>query len=336
MGWGRAWFAVQAAAGAVWWLLVALVPAVRTATLGSLDPVPVAVLDLPLFVGASALAAAGLRPAAVVATGWTALVALGLACWATVTREAGIGVLLMAGATGGSVLAACLVLWGRVPTAWIASGPFAFRPADATARARRHVLTTAAQIVVFWGAALVVVPLVLAALEDRWRLSLPFLAGTGVGAGAGAGMGRGGAGAVADGGVAGGIAGAAGVAGVALLVAASALGLWAAAVMSTLGAGTPLPSAMPNRFVLAGPYRLVRNPMAVAGIAQGVGVGLVLGSWIVVAYALVGGVVWHVVIRPLEEADLEARFGDEFRRYRAAVRCWVPRAVPLRRAALRR
>jgi len=304
MGWGRAWFAVQAAAGAAWWLLVALVPAVRTATLGSLDPVPVAALDLPLFVGASALAAAGLRSAAVVATGWTTLVALGLACWATVTREAGVGVLLMAGATVGSVLALSLVLRGRVPTGWVASGPFAFRPADATAGARRHVLTTAAQIVVFWGAALVVVPLVLAALEDRWRLVLPFAPG-----------------AVAV--------------GVAVVVAASALGLWSAAVMSTLGGGTPLPSAMPNRFVLAGPYRLVRNPMAVAGIAQGVGVGLVLGSWIVVAYALAGAVVWHVIIRPLEEADLETRFGDEYRRYRAAVRCWVPRAVPLRRAALR-
>lgn len=304
MGWGRAWFAVQAVAGAAWWACVALVPAVRTATLGSLDPVPVAVLDLPLFVGASALAATGLRPAAVVATAWTGLVALALAGWATATREAGVGVLLMAGATGGSVLALCLLLAGRVPTGWLASGPFAFRTADPDAGARRHVVTTAAQIVVFWGAALVVVPLVVAALEERWRLAVPFPPGT-----------------VA--------------AGIVVLVLASTLGLCSAAVMSTLGGGTPLPSAMPNRFVLAGPYRVVRNPMAVAGIAQGVGVGLVLGSWLVVAYALAGAVVWHVAIRPLEEADLEARFGDEFRRYRAAVRCWVPRAVPLRRSALR-
>ncbi|MDI2023423.1 hypothetical protein PJL18_03971 [Paenarthrobacter nicotinovorans] len=83
---------------------------------------------------------------------------------------------------------------------------------------------------------------------------------------------------------------------------------------------------MPNRLVIAGPYRWVRNPMAVAGIAQGVGVGLLLGSWLVVAYAMIGSLVWNYVVRPLEEADLENRFGAEFRRYRSSVSCWLPRA----------
>ena len=89
MPWGRLYFAVQALGGAAWWVAVALVPAVRIATLGSLDPVPVAALDLPLFVGASALAAAGIRWAAVTATAWTLLVAVALAVWATLTGEAG-------------------------------------------------------------------------------------------------------------------------------------------------------------------------------------------------------------------------------------------------------
>jgi len=48
---GRAYFGLQAALGA----------AVREATLGGLDPVLVAALDIPLFVVASALAAAGVR-----------------------------------------------------------------------------------------------------------------------------------------------------------------------------------------------------------------------------------------------------------------------------------
>ena len=95
--------------------------------------------------------------------------------------------------------------------------------------------------------------------------------------------------------------------------------------MSTLGGGTPLPSAMPNHLVIRGPYRFVRNPMAVAGVAQGIGVGLLLSSWLVVVYAVVGSVLWNYAVRPLEESDLEQRFGDEFGRYRASVRCWVPR-----------
>ncbi|WP_368073083.1 isoprenylcysteine carboxylmethyltransferase family protein [Curtobacterium sp. MCBA15_009] len=113
--------------------------------------------------------------------------------------------------------------------------------------------------------------------------------------------------------------------GVVVLLGASALGIAAAAVMSTLGDGTPLPSASANRLVVAGPYRSVRNPMALAGITQGVAVGLLLGSWLVVVYAVAGSVVWNCVVRPLEEADLERRFGDDFRRYAAQVRCWVPR-----------
>jgi protein-S-isoprenylcysteine O-methyltransferase Ste14 len=95
--------------------------------------------------------------------------------------------------------------------------------------------------------------------------------------------------------------------------------------MSSRGAGTPLPSAMPNHLVIAGPYRWVRNPMAVAGITQGVAVGLVLGSWLVIAYSMIGSLLWNYAVRPLEEADLEERFGAEFRQYRDAVRCWIPR-----------
>jgi len=87
-----------------------------------------------------------------------------------------------------------------------------------------------------------------------------------------------------------------------------------------------------NAFTHTGPYRWVRNPMAVAGIVQGIGVGMVLSSWLVVAYAVVGSVVWNAAVRPLEEADLAARFGDDFARYRAAVRCWLP-TIPARTSA---
>lgn len=295
---GRWYFGLQAVAGAVWWIAVFTIPGVSTATLGSLQPFLVAVADVPLFVIASGAAAAGVRPAAVTTTVWTAFVTAALAVFATVTGEAGPGVLVMIAATVGSVLALALVLLGRIPTEWVASGPFRFRTADPEAGRARHVTGTALQIIVFWGLFLGVFPLVIAAAELRWRLhpAVPAPVTT-----------------------------AAVVAGAVLLVAASALGIASAAAMSTHGNGTPLPSAMPNRLVVAGPYRSVRNPMALAGIAQGVAVGLLLHSWMVVVYALAGSIVWNCIVRPLEEADLERRFGDDFRRYAAQVRCWVPR-----------
>ncbi|YCK81983.1 isoprenylcysteine carboxylmethyltransferase family protein [Arthrobacter sp. D3-18] len=292
--WGRAYFAVQAAAGLVWWIAVFLSPAIRTATLGSLNPVVVAALDVPLFVIGSALAALGIKAAAVVSVGWTGLVAVGLAGYATITTEAGWGVVVMVAATACSVVALFFVVQGRVPTELIVRGPFAFRPASIRRGTAAHVTATFTQLILFWGFFLVVVPSALTFLEQRWMVSMVFPSMVEP-------------------------------AGLVLLVLASCLGIASAVTMSSTGKGTPLPSAMPNRLVIAGPYRWVRNPMAVAGIAQGVAVGMILGSWLVVAYAVLGSLLWNYAVRPLEEADLAKRFGAEFLMYRERVRCWVPR-----------
>lgn len=118
------------------------------------------------------------------------------------------------------------------------------------------------------------------------------------------------------------------IAGMALFVVAGALGLWSGYTMAIRGRGTPLPLSCPRRLVVAGPYRFVRNPMAVAGIAQGLAVGVFMGSMAVILYALAGALLWDIAVRPAEEADLERRFGEDYRRYRAALRCWLPRLRP--------
>lgn len=295
---GRLYFVLQSLAGAVWWIAVFLVPPVRSATLGQLDPVVVATFDIPLFVVASAIAAFGVRSAALLVAGWTVLVTIGLATYATFTEGAGWGVVAMIAASAGSIAASSLISSGRIPTSWILRGPFAFRPADARAATSTNLATTLVQIAIFWTVFLVLLPSVLVVLERRWRVGVD-LPGASVGIG------------------------------VVVLVLGSALGLASAFVMSTRGRGTPLPAAMPNELVVAGPYRWVRNPMAVASIAQGVAVGAILSSWIVIAYAVAGAVVWNVAVRPHEEADLHRRFGEEFSRYRDAVRCWIPR-IPSR------
>ena len=112
---------------------------------------------------------------------------------------------------------------------------------------------------------------------------------------------------------------------IALFVALSALGLTCGVIMARQGEGTPLPLDGPRRLVIAGPYGYVRNPMAIAGLGQGLCVAVGTGSWLLVAYALLGSAIWNWIVRPSEEQDVEQTFGDAFRRYRQAVRCWVPR-----------
>ena len=114
-------------------------------------------------------------------------------------------------------------------------------------------------------------------------------------------------------------------AGISIFIIGALLGFWSGTTMSILGQGTPLPTDCPNKLVVKGPYRFVRNPMAIAGISQGISVGLYFGSFTVIIYALLGAVLWHYYVRPEEELDMETRFGEEFLEYRERVKCWLPR-----------
>lgn len=109
-----------------------------------------------------------------------------------------------------------------------------------------------------------------------------------------------------------------------LFLVCSSLGLASGYTIAARGEGTPLPLDAPNRLVTAGPYGYIRNPMVVSGLGQGMAVALWLGSWAVLAYVVFGGLIWQFLVRPAEEADLEATFGEDYQDYRRRVRCWIP------------
>src|SRR6476620_4987956 len=96
------------------------------------------------------------------------------------------------------------------------------------------------------------------------------------------------------------------------------------------GLGTPAPVMPPKHLVVTGLYRHVRNPMYVAVTALIVGQGLLFGS---VALLVYGAIVWvgfFLFVLVYEEPELERQFADEYKRYRANVRRWVPRIKPWR------
>lgn len=117
-------------------------------------------------------------------------------------------------------------------------------------------------------------------------------------------------------------------AGMALFGAASVMGLCTGLTMALHGDGTPLPLDAPRKLVIRGPYRYIRNPMALFSLAQGFAVGLFLRSPLVLLYAVCGTLVWNYAARPWEEADLTRRFGEAYTRYRRHVRCWRVRLRP--------
>jgi protein-S-isoprenylcysteine O-methyltransferase Ste14 len=114
----------------------------------------------------------------------------------------------------------------------------------------------------------------------------------------------------------------------ALFAVGSAVGLASAWCMAVLGRGTPVPFDAARELVVAGPYRVVRNPMAVSALVQMLGVAVMLGSGATALLAVGGGLLWDRGIRPAEERFLAEQFGPDYQRYRQAVRCWAPRWPP--------
>ena len=95
------------------------------------------------------------------------------------------------------------------------------------------------------------------------------------------------------------------------------------------GFGTPAPIAAPERLVIGGVYRYVRNPMYVAVLAAIVGEALLLGRLSLLIYAAVAWLIVAAFVRFYEEPTLSRRFGADYEAYRRAVPAWWPRLRPL-------
>lgn len=114
-------------------------------------------------------------------------------------------------------------------------------------------------------------------------------------------------------------------AGAVLFVAGFTLFVWCVVLFARVGRGTLAPWDPTQRLVVVGPYRHVRNPMITAVCTMLAGEALYfhsapIGWWFLFVVALN-----HAYFIVLEEPGLEARFGDEYARYRAAVPRWIPR-----------
>ncbi len=96
------------------------------------------------------------------------------------------------------------------------------------------------------------------------------------------------------------------------------------------GRGTPAPLAPPERLVVGGAFRHVRNPMYVAVLATILGQALLLGQVVLLVYAAVVATAFVGFVRGHEEPFLRRRYGASYEQYRRAVPGWIPRLRPWR------
>ena len=78
------------------------------------------------------------------------------------------------------------------------------------------------------------------------------------------------------------------------------------------------------KFVDAGPYRYVRNPMYTGVLIIGLGLGLALGTWLIPLCAT-ATFVMMVFRTHIEERYLIERFGEQYRCYMSAVGRFFPK-----------
>lgn len=114
-------------------------------------------------------------------------------------------------------------------------------------------------------------------------------------------------------------------AGAALAVAGGLLALTCVAYLVVRGEGTPAPFDATRRFVAAGPYRFVRNPMYMGAVTLLAGLALVLDSPLVLGLAFAAAFSSNLFVIFVEEPGLGRRFGNSYAAYRRVTNRWVPR-----------
>jgi protein-S-isoprenylcysteine O-methyltransferase Ste14 len=112
-------------------------------------------------------------------------------------------------------------------------------------------------------------------------------------------------------------------------LATGSVGLvWCVRDFLVSGRGTLAPWDPPQRLVVAGLYRYVRNPMYLAVLTIVLGWSLYFGSLGLALYMAVVAAACHLRVTLHEEPWLRRQFGPDGARYLATVPRWLPSLHP--------
>jgi len=104
-------------------------------------------------------------------------------------------------------------------------------------------------------------------------------------------------------------------------------GIWSNLYLFEKGQGSPIPTKSTETIFLvnSGPYKYCRNPMIFGYVLIFVGLGLLFNSWslmVLISATVFGLLIIYVKLK--EEADLEKRFGESYKKYKENTSIVIP------------
>ena len=103
--------------------------------------------------------------------------------------------------------------------------------------------------------------------------------------------------------------------GIVIISLGTILALWTIFLFKTKGQGTPNPKLPPKKFIVCGPYKFTRNPMALGGLLILSGEAVFYFSPSLLAIAVLYGVIVYLNAMYVEEPELRIRFGNAYEDY---------------------
>ncbi|MHC1739896.1 MAG: isoprenylcysteine carboxylmethyltransferase family protein [Anaerolineaceae bacterium] len=114
------------------------------------------------------------------------------------------------------------------------------------------------------------------------------------------------------------------VLGLVLIIGGIALVIWSVITQYKIGDGTPAPIVATQKLVTQGPYSFTRNPMTLGALFLYSGIGVWMGSAVLIILSVVIFSILLTFIYIHETRELVERFGEEYQNYRKRTPFLIP------------
>lgn len=118
------------------------------------------------------------------------------------------------------------------------------------------------------------------------------------------------------------------VAGGLFILVGAAFGIGSNVMQLSRARGTPLPVMPTQELLVSGPFRYCRNPMSFGTLTLYLGVAVLVGSLSSLGMVILLAALLITYLKRIEERELEARFGEAYRAYKASTPFLIPRIPP--------